>query len=71
MDAWTLARLAGHPNIRQSMTYVHPSDNALHAAMDRRNGNSVMAKEEIRDNAEIIVSDADGNPIVVFTQQRS
>ncbi|MGH2509964.1 MAG: tyrosine-type recombinase/integrase, partial [Ktedonobacteraceae bacterium] len=30
MDAWTLARLAGHSNIRQSMTYVHPSDNALH-----------------------------------------
>ena len=26
MDAWTLARLAGHSSIRQSMTYVHPSD---------------------------------------------
>ena len=35
MDAWTLARLAGHSNIRQSMTYVHPSDQALHAATDR------------------------------------
>jgi integrase len=35
MDAWTLARLAGHSNIRQSMVYVHPSDRALHAAIDR------------------------------------
>jgi hypothetical protein len=35
MDAWTLARLAGHSNVRQSMTYVHPSDQALHAAIDK------------------------------------
>ena len=35
MDAWTLARLAGHSNIRQSVIYVHPSDHALHAAIDR------------------------------------
>jgi integrase len=35
MDAWTLARLAGHSNVRQSMTHVHPSDQALHAAIDK------------------------------------
>jgi hypothetical protein len=35
MDAWTLARLAGHSNIKQSMTYVHPTDQSLHAAIDR------------------------------------
>ncbi len=29
MDAWTLARFAGHGNIRQSMTYVHPSNMSL------------------------------------------
>jgi hypothetical protein len=34
MDAWTLARLAGH-SIKQSMIYVHTSDRALHAAIDR------------------------------------
>jgi integrase len=29
MDARTLARLAGHSNIKQSMTYVHPTDQSL------------------------------------------
>jgi integrase len=35
IDAWTLARLAGHSSIKQSMIYVHTSDRASHAAIDR------------------------------------
>jgi len=56
MDAWTLARLAGHSNIKQSMTYVHPTDQSLHAAIDRM---SVRGGDKIGDNAEIVVSDAE------------
>jgi integrase len=71
MDAWTLARLAGHSNIRQSMTYVHPSDNALHAAIDRMNGAGVTGSDVIGDNAETALSDAAENPIVAYTNQKS
>jgi integrase len=62
MDAWTLARLAGHSNIRQSMTYVHPSDRALHAAIDRM---SVAGGDEIGDNEEIAQLDANGKLLAV------
>lgn len=38
VDAWTLMRIAGHSNIKQSVTYVHSSDQALHAAMAALSG---------------------------------
>ncbi len=34
-DAWTLARVAGHSNIRISSRYVHPSEDAVLAAIER------------------------------------
>ena len=34
-DVWTLARIAGHSNIKQSSRYVHPSDDAVLGAMQR------------------------------------
>ncbi len=34
-DVWTLARIAGHSNIKQSSRYVHPSDDAMLNAMER------------------------------------
>jgi len=37
-DAWTLARIAGHGDIRISARYVHPSEDAVFAAMSRLGG---------------------------------
>ena len=37
-DVWTLARIAGHSNIKQSSRYVHPSDDAVLGAMERMGG---------------------------------
>lgn len=34
-DVWTLARTAGHSNIKQSSRYVHPSGDAVLDAMER------------------------------------
>ena len=34
-DAWTLARIAGHNSIKVSSRYVHPSEDAVSAAMNR------------------------------------
>jgi integrase len=34
-DAWTLARIAGHSSIQMSVKYVHPSEDAVLAAMAR------------------------------------
>lgn len=56
MDAWTLARLEGHSNIKQSMTYVHPTDESLHAAIDRMR---VRGGDKIGENAGITVSDTE------------
>jgi len=64
MDAWTLARLAGHSNIRQSMTYVHPSDRALHAAIDRMS----LGGDVSGDSAELPVADADDKLLVAYSQ---
>jgi integrase len=36
-DAWTLAKVAGHSNIRVSAHYVHPQESALEAALLRLN----------------------------------
>ncbi len=34
-DAWTLARIAGHSNVRMSSRYVHPGEDAVLSAMSR------------------------------------
>jgi integrase len=71
MDAWTLARLAGHSNIRQSMTYVHPSDNALHAAIDRMSIEVVAGGDESGDNAELPVPEDNTKLLVASTTTKS
>jgi integrase len=37
-DAWTLARIAGHSSVAMSARYVHPSEGAVFAALDRLGG---------------------------------
>jgi integrase len=37
-DVWTLARIAGHSSIKVSSRYVHPSEEAIQAAMSRLGG---------------------------------
>jgi site-specific recombinase XerD len=37
-DTWTLARIAGHSDIRISSRYVHPSEDAVLTAMSRLGG---------------------------------
>lgn len=64
-DAWTLARLAGHSNIKQSMTYVHPTEKSLHDAIERM---TVQGGDKIGDNEELAVSKAEGNLLVVATK---
>lgn len=34
-DTWTLAKIAGHSSIRMSERYVHPSEDAVFAALER------------------------------------
>jgi hypothetical protein len=40
-DAWTLARIAGHSDIRISTRYVHPSEDAVFGAMSRLGGHKI------------------------------
>ena len=40
-DVWTLARIAGHSSIRISSRYVHPSEDAVLAAMARLGGHKI------------------------------
>jgi integrase len=39
-DAWTLARIAGHGSVGMSARYVHPSEDAVLAALDRLSGHN-------------------------------
>jgi len=39
-DAWTLARIAGHSSVAISSRYVHPSEDAVLAAMSRLGGHN-------------------------------
>ena len=39
-DAWTLARIAGHSSVAMSARYVHPSGDAVLAALDRLSGHN-------------------------------
>jgi integrase len=44
-DAWTLARIAGHSSIAISSRYVHPSEDAVLAAMSRLGGHKIGHRE--------------------------
>jgi integrase len=45
-DAWTLARIAGHSSIAMSTRYVHPSEDAVLAAVERLTGHNIRHSEE-------------------------
>ena len=40
-DVWTLARIAGHSSIAMSIRYVHPSEDAVLAAVGRLGGHKI------------------------------
>jgi integrase len=44
-DAWTLARIAGHSSITMSTRYVHPSGDAVIAAMTKLGGHNIGHSE--------------------------
>jgi integrase len=44
-DVWTLARIAGHSSISISSRYVHPSEDAVLAAMSRLGGHKIGHSE--------------------------
>jgi integrase len=67
MDAWTLAKLAGHSNVKQSMTYVHTSEQVLHAAIDRL---SVTGGDISGDNEKFPVLDADTKLLVESSNKK-
>jgi integrase len=46
-DVWTLARIAGHSQIQISSRYVHPSEDAMFAAMSKLGGHKIGHSEEI------------------------
>jgi integrase len=46
-DAWTLARIAGHSSVAMSARYVHPSEDAVLAALDRLSGHNFGHSEEM------------------------
>ena len=52
-DAWTLARVAGHSSVAMSARYVHPSEDAVLAALDRLSGHNFGHSEilEPKENA--------------------
>src|SRR5215469_10682115 len=45
-DAWTLARIAGHSSVAMSTRYVHPSEDAVLAAVERLGGHNSRHSEE-------------------------
>jgi integrase len=45
-DAWTLARIAGHSSVAMSTRYVHPSENAFLAAVERLGEHNIGHSEE-------------------------
>jgi integrase len=46
-DAWTLARIAGHRSVAMSARYVHPSEDAVLAALDRLTGHNFGHNEKV------------------------
>ncbi len=59
-DAWTLARIAGHSSIGISARYVHPSEDAVLAAMARLGGH------KSGHSAEATQSDADAPKLLTY-----
>jgi integrase len=53
-DAWTLARIAGHNDIRISARYVHPSEDAVLSAMSRLGGHNFGHSEVQTDSRPTI-----------------
>ena len=47
-DVWTLARIAGHNSIKVSSRYVHPSEDAMQAAMLRLGGHKIGHSDIMR-----------------------
>ncbi|HZP32377.1 MAG TPA: site-specific integrase [Candidatus Acidoferrales bacterium] len=45
-DVWTLARIAGHSQIGISSRYVHPSEDAMFAAISRLGGHKIGHSDE-------------------------
>ena len=50
-DAWTLARIAGHSSVAMSARYVHPSEDAVLAALDRLSGHNFGHSEDAREKS--------------------
>jgi integrase len=50
-DAWTLARIAGHSSVAMSARYVHPSEDAVLAALDRLSGHNFGHSRNIPEKA--------------------
>lgn len=58
-DAWTLARIAGHSSITISARYVHPSEDAVLAAVEKLGRHRIGHSENStgqRANSEILLS---------------
>lgn len=52
-DAWTLARIAGHSNVSMSSRYVHPSEDAVLAAMARLGGHKIGHSDSETDSSTV------------------
>jgi integrase len=52
-DAWTLARIAGHSSIAISTRYVHPSEDAVLAAVERLGGHKTGHNAEVEDGVTL------------------
>jgi integrase len=52
-DVWTLARIAGHSDIRMSARYVHPSEDAVLTAMARLGGHKIGHSENQTDSGAL------------------
>jgi integrase len=52
-DVWTLARIAGHSDIRMSARYVHPSEDAVLTAMARLGGHKIGHSENQTDSGAV------------------
>ena len=55
-DAWTLARIAGHSSVAMSARYVHPSEDAVLAALDRLSGHNFGHNENANEKRSTVES---------------
>jgi integrase len=63
-DAWTLARIAGHSNVSMSSRYVHPSEDAVLAAMTK------LGRHKFGHNKDLAVSRAAATPQLTQGKQK-